>query len=273
VGGDRPVTVQLPRSYDAGRPAPLLIFLHGYGGSGEQGDEYVGLGTRAEHDGFVYAAPDGTVDADGNRFWNASEECCDFRSSGVDDVAYLTDVIADIQGEVAIDPARIALVGWSNGAFMSYRMACERADLIAAVATLAGALSADPGDCAPNEPVSIAHIHGTADDTVEFDGGTVFDDPDRPYPGAEETATAWATYNGCDATATTLDPRLDLDSTLTAEGDPAETSVQEWSGCDAGVTVQLWTIPDGGHAPSVTSAFTASVIRFLDEHPKPASPG
>jgi polyhydroxybutyrate depolymerase len=268
VGGDRPVTVHVPRSYPEGQPAPLLIFLHGYGGTGAQGDDYFGLGTRAKHDGFVYAAPDGTLDSVGNRFWNATEACCDFDSRGVDDVAYLTSVIADIQGELAIDPARIALVGWSNGAFMSYRLACERADLIAAVVGLAGATSVDPGDCAPSEPVSVAHIHGTADDTVAFDGGTVFDDPDRPYPGAEATVKAWATHDGCDATVTALDARLDLDATLTDDGDRAETSVEEWSGCDAGATVQLWTIPNGAHDPSITSAFAASVIRFLADHPK-----
>ena len=188
-------------------------------------------------------------------------------------MAYLTDVITGIQGELAIDPARIALVGWSNGAFMSYRMACERADRIAAVVGLAGAGYADPGLCTPSEPVSIAAIHGTADDVIRFDGGTVFDDAHRPYPGAEETATAWATYDGCDTSATAIDDRMDLEATLTDGGDPAETSVQEWPGCDAGATVQLWTIPDGRHDPSITSAFADSVIRFLGEHPKggPAS--
>jgi polyhydroxybutyrate depolymerase len=271
VGGDRPVTVQLPPSYDAASPAPLLVYLHGYGGTGEQGDDYFGIGTRALHDGFVYAAPDGTLDGDGNRFWNASETCCDFDSLGVDDVAYLTTVIDDIEAELTIDPARIALVGWSNGAFMSYRMACERADRLAAIATLAGAMPADPGDCTPSEPVSVAHIHGTADDTIEYAGGTVFGDADRPYPGAEATAKAWAAFDGCDASPAALDARLDLDSTLTAAGDPAETTVQAWSGCDGGTEVQLWTISDGRHDPSVTSAFAESVIRFLTEHPRPAS--
>ena len=265
--------MHLPASYDASQPAPLLIYLHGYGGTGEQGDEYFGLGTRAEHEGFVYAAPDGTLDSDGNRFWGATEACCDFDSSGVDDVAYLTDVITEIQGALAIDPARIALVGWSNGAFMSYRMACERADRIAAVVGLAGAGYADPGLCTPSEPVSIAAIHGTADDVIRFDGGTVFDDAHRPYPGAEETAAAWAAYDGCDASATPNDDRMDLEATLTDDGDPAETSVQEWAGCDANAAVQLWTIPNGRHDPSITSDFAFSVIRFLGEHPKggPAS--
>jgi polyhydroxybutyrate depolymerase len=264
------VTVQVPTSYDASSPAPLLVYLHGYGATGDQGDEYFGLATRAKHEGFVYVAPDGTVDADGNRFWNATDACCDFHRRGVDDVTYLTGVITDVQSQLAIDPARIALFGWSNGAFMSYRMACERADRIAAIVTLAGAASADPGDCTPSEPVSIVHIHGTADDTIEFDGGTVFGERDRPYPGARETAQSWAAHDGCDETPTSVDRKLDLEATLTADGDSAETSVEEWAGCDAGSSVQLWTIPNGRHDPSITSAFADSVMQFLAEHPKPA---
>ena len=78
VGGDRPVTVQVPASYDASRPAPLLIVLHGYTGSGQEIDDYFGVASVAEARGFVYASPDGTIDTDGNRFWNATDACCNF---------------------------------------------------------------------------------------------------------------------------------------------------------------------------------------------------
>ncbi len=97
----------------------------------------------APQGGFVYATPDGTIDGDGNRFWNATDACCNFDRRTVDDVAYLSSVIADIQGQLAIDPKRIAVVGHSNGGFMSYRMACERSDLVGAVVSLAGATFAD----------------------------------------------------------------------------------------------------------------------------------
>ena len=153
VGGDRPVTVHVPASYDASRPAPLLILLHGYTLSGQEIDAYFDLAPAAEARGFVYAFPDGTIDSDGNRFWNATDACCNFDGAAVDDVAYLTDLIAEIQAELAIDPKRIALVGHSNGGFMSYRMACERANLVAAIVSLAGASFAEAADCAPSEPV------------------------------------------------------------------------------------------------------------------------
>ena len=268
VGGDRPVTVRVPASYDPSRPAPLLILLHGYTGSGDDIDSYFGLGPAAEEAGFVYATPDGTIDSNGNRFWNATDACCNFDRGSVDDVAYLSSVIADIQGKVAIDPKRIAVVGHSNGGFMSYRMACERADLVAAIVSLAGVTFADPADCKPSEPVSVAHVHGTADDTILFGGGGPLSDVTGPFPGAGATAATWATYDGCGAKPSSLSARIDVDASLTDGADPEETSVQEWSGCDAGSTVQLWTIPYGSHVPELTPAFADAVIRFLVEHPK-----
>ena len=128
VGGDRPVTVHVPPGYDPAKPAPLLIALHGYGSSGREYDAYLHLGQEAARRGYLYAYPDGTSDSDGHEFWNATDACCDFDRSDVDDGAYLSSVIHDIQATFAVDPKRIDLIGHSNGAFMSYAMACTHAD-------------------------------------------------------------------------------------------------------------------------------------------------
>jgi polyhydroxybutyrate depolymerase len=269
VGGDRPVTVHVPASYQASRPAPLLLVLHGYTGSGDDTAAYFGIAAPAEREGYVFAAPDGTIDKDGNRFWNATDACCNFDQSEVDDVAYLSGVIEAIQTKLAIDPRRIAIAGHSNGAFMAYRMACARADLVSAIVSLAGATYADPADCTPTAPVSIAQVHGTADSTVRFAGGGPFSDVTGPHPGAEATVKSWATYDACRGMSTPLNEKLDVDQYLEDGTDPAETSVEAWTDCDAGSEVQLWTIPEGGHVPALTPSFGESVIRFVAGHPKP----
>ena len=243
-----------------------MILLHGYTGSGQGQDEYFQLAPAADARGYVYAYPDGTIDSNGNRFWNATDACCNFDKSGVDDVAYLTGVIDEIQAKLAIDMKRIAFVGHSNGGFMSYRMACDQAGLVAAIVSLAGATFEDPTDCAPSEPVSVAQIHGTADDVIRYDGSDL---TTMPYPGAEETAEIWATYDGCGETPSPLSAKVDVDATLSDGTDPAETSVAEWSGCKSGAAVQLWTIPNGGHVPVISSSFADSVMDFLVDHPKP----
>ena len=269
MGGDRPVTVHVPASYDPNKPAPLLILLHGYTGSGAGIEQYFHVADAAERLGYVYAAPDGTVDAEGHPFWNATDACCNFHGSTVDDVAYLSSVISKIQGKLAIDPKRIAVAGHSNGGFMSYRMACERADLVSAVVSLAGETFADPADCRPSAPVSVAQVQGTADDVILYAGGGPLTDASKAYPGAEATAGTWASYDGCDTAASTLDEKLDLDAGVATGSDQADTTVQQWSGCDAGAAVELWTILRADHGPALTPAFTDAFMQFLADHPKP----
>ena len=101
-------------------PAPLVIVLHGYGSSGQDHDAYFHLGSAAAQRGFLYAYPDGTFDSGGNRFWNATDACCDFDRTGVADVAYLTDVITEIRAHSRSIRNASYLLGHSNGGFMSY---------------------------------------------------------------------------------------------------------------------------------------------------------
>lgn len=266
VGGDRPVTVDVPPSHDTTRPAPLLIVLHGYTGSGSGQEAYFGLQPEAEARGFVTAYPDGTRDSRGDRFWNATDACCNFDRSAVDDVAYLDGVITAIEAAVTIDPHRVFVAGHSNGGFMSYRLACSHADRIAAIVSLAGATLAESADCDPSDPVAVLQIHGTEDDTIAFTGGSI---EGHPYPGAEETVTTWAGYDACAAAASTVDQRVDVDAVLGDAGQPAETTVKRWTGCDPGGAVELWTIPGGGHVPTISGAFGAAVLGFMEAHPKP----
>ncbi|WP_437678151.1 alpha/beta hydrolase family esterase [Sorangium sp. So ce131] len=261
IGGDRPVDLFVPSSYEEGTPTPLVILLHGYTASGSVQEAYFMLQPLAEERGFLYAHPDGTTDTDGNTFWNATDACCNFLGSEVDDSAYLRSVVEDIQARYTVDPKRIFFVGHSNGGFMSYRMACDHADLIAAVASLAGATFADPADCTPSEPVAALQIHGTADETVNYLGATIVD---AAYPGALETAQQWAEFGGCDADPTE-GPTLDLESELAG----AETTTQAFTGCDPGGHAELWTIEGGSHIPTLSPDFAPAVIDFLLAHPKP----
>jgi polyhydroxybutyrate depolymerase len=261
IGGDRPVEVFVPSGYQDGTPAPLVLLLHGYGASGTVQELYFQLQPLAEARGFLYAHPDGTFDTNNSRFWNATDACCNFFGSEVDDSAYLRQVVDEIKGRYTVDPKRVFFVGHSNGGFMSFRMACDHADTIAAVASLAGAVAADPAACAPSEPVAALQIHGTADDTVLYDGGTI---GVNAYPGALESAQRWATLDGC-ATTPVAGPALDLESNLAG----AETSTEAFTGCDPGGHAELWTIEGGGHLPGLTAEFPGHVIDFLFAHAKP----
>jgi polyhydroxybutyrate depolymerase len=266
VGGDRPVTVHVPKAHDTGRPAPLLIVLHGYGSSGREHEAYFHLGDAAERRGMISAYPDGTKDSTGSQFWNATDACCDFDQSGVDDSKYLVGVVAAIKAHIAVDPKRIFLIGHSNGGFMTYRMACDHADVFAAIVSLASATFAHRADCHPSAEVSVLEIHATADKVIAFNGGSISGAP--AYPGAKETVTTWARYDGCDPVPSKSPKRVDVDNDLTFKDDPSEATVETWAGCRHGAAVELWTMPSDVHAPTISNAFPDAALDFLLAHPK-----
>jgi len=264
--GGRSVEVHVPAGYHAGARAPVVMLLHGYGASGAIQEAYFQLGELADEFGFLLVHPDGTENTVGNRFWNATDACCDLFGSGVDDAAYLRAVLDAMRETLSIDPRRVFVVGHSNGGFMAYRMACDHADLVAAVVSLAGATYDDPGDCTPSEPVHALQIHGTLDDTILYAGGLI---TGTPYPGAIETAETFATYAGCALVGDPSPPPLDLDASLPG----AETTVTRYaSGCAAGGSAELWTLVDGEHIPTLSADFHREVIEYLFAHGKPVPP-
>ena len=254
----RPFRLYVPDSYDEAKPAPLVIGLHGYTSNSAELESYFDLAAQAEQRGFLYAMPDGTTNRSGEQFWNATNACCDLQSSGVDDSTYLSNLIKTVQGQYAVDPDRVFLIGHSNGGYMSHRMACDHADQITAIASLAGVLWADPSRCTPSRAVRVLQIHGTADATVRYDGGSF--GSRASYPGAEATVAQWREHNGCADVPETTELALDLDSAVRE----AETTVTTYSeGCDDSGRVVLWSMVGSGHVPALTDDFTPAVLDFF----------
>lgn len=262
AGGPRPVTVHVPSGYDPATPTPLLILLHGYGATGALQDAYFGLSAVADARGIIYAFPDGLTDGMSSQFWNATDACCNFFGSDVDDVAYLMGLVDEIETRVNVDPNRIYFVGHSNGGFMSYRLACEASDRIAALVSLAGATFDDPADCDAPAPISVLQIHGDMDETVLYAGGAF---GATAYPSAVESTSYFATRAGCTVPAMPTGRTTDIDGMI--DGD--ETTIDAYADCDAGYGVELWTIPGGAHIPSLAPGFADKVVDFLMAHPKP----
>jgi polyhydroxybutyrate depolymerase len=266
----RPVNLYVPSTHDGQTAMPLVILLHGYGESGQQKEDYMKLGPLSEARGFLYCYPDGGFYLRrGVLAWNSTDALSDYENTPVDDAAYLRSVIEETGRRFAVDRKRVYLIGQSNGGFMVYRMACESADLIAGIASLAGATYLDPNRCAPSEPVNILHIHGTADATITYGGGaTSRSDPPQnwpPYPGVVQTAQTWAGYNGASGPVSDAAPSLDLTTDVAG----LDTVVTRYTTCPPGGTVELWTINGGSHVPTLSAEFSPLVIDWLLAHPKP----
>jgi polyhydroxybutyrate depolymerase len=260
----RPYGLKVPAGFDGQHRVPLVVLLHGYTASGATQAGYFGLIAEADKEGFLLAYPDGTRDPLGNRFWNATDACCDFFHSGVDDVAYLDAMIDEIAARYPVDPARVFLVGHSNGAFMAHRYACDRATRVAAIVTLAGMTWKDQSRCGAGSPVSVLHVHGRNDTTINYGGGAT---PEGAYPGAVETVGDWAAKDGCNGSLAATGRKLDLDRTI-----PGDETVEEaYTGCPPGVAVDLWTIEGGGHTPAFTENWAPSIWAFMATHPKAAT--
>jgi len=256
--GRGPVTVHRPSAVPAGTQMPLLVLLHGYTATSGFTNWWMALSDHVDDRQFQLALPDGEEDLFGFQAWNATDYCCGWPRR--DDHGYLNDLLDLIESGGEVDPKQIYFVGHSNGGFMSYRMACDSAHRIAAIARLAGATFDDPADCSPSEPVSVLQIHGTADDTILFGGGC---DLGQCYPSVRDTVGMWADYNAC-STSPVRGPDLDIIANLSGP----ETRSMSMETCDAGGDVAAW-LNHGVHTPNLNSHFAPEVLDWLFAHPKP----
>jgi polyhydroxybutyrate depolymerase len=254
IDAGRFASIEGPEGWDQSEPLPLVILLHGFadGMSGEVQEFLFRFRSQVEEQRFLYVLPTGTENPDGGVFWNATNDCCDFHDQGIDDSAYLRGLVDEAIERYNVDEDRVYFSGHSNGHYMSYRMACDHADAVAAVAGLAGATWLDEANCEASEPVSHLHIHGDLDTSVPYEG-------DAEAPGAVDTLTRWADRAGCGA----LD--VDAERMELVDGiDGAETRVDRFTDC-GDESLELWTMEGAGHVPVMNSDFAVEVIGWMLE--------
>jgi len=228
-GVRREYLLYVPKGY-SGNPAPLVLNMHGGGGRAEIQRDLTKFNDAADKYGFLVAYPEGTRMLIGRgRTWNSGDCCGRAARRDVDDVAFLSGVIADVERDYCVDSRRIYATGLSNGAMMAYRLACELPDRIAAIATVGGTMQID--SCRPARPVSVMHLHGTADDRVPYEGGrNLFGE----FTSVSETIEFWRTSNLCPKR-----PQITLKrGTVTC---------RSYLPCVAGTEVVLCTIEGAGH--------------------------
>lgn len=241
--------VQTPKKYDAKKKYPFILSLHGFTGNGAAQRGFFPLMDLADKHGFLYSYPSGI-----DRSWNATPACCDWANKN-DDSAYLRNFILWAAKKYSIDKKRIYVTGLSNGGFMSYRMAQDHADLIAAIAPFAG-VGFDKWPNQPKQPVSVLHIHGTKDAVIKWDGGGFLG---RRYPSAQKNFDNWRKFNKCAKKVETAKIKIDLARGV--RGD--ETTVTRFTNEKGTITTELWTVTGGGHVTPPTTAARERVVQWL----------
>jgi polyhydroxybutyrate depolymerase len=171
VGGtERTYKAHLPPAYRRDQPVPLVLVLHGGGGTGETIERVTGMSQKADAAGFIVVYPDGSGPRGGRLLtWNAGG-CCDYaQAHNVDDVGFISALLTEVSRSYGVDRNRVFVAGFSNGGMMAYRLACELSDRIAAIAVVSSSMTET--SCNPTRPVSVLHIHGTKDEHAPFQGG------------------------------------------------------------------------------------------------------
>lgn len=261
-GLEREYVLHIPPGYTHSQPAALVLVYHGYNLNASEMMRISGFSALADTESFLVAYPQGS----GTRqSWNGGNCCGEALLQRVDDVGFTRAMIEDIGRQVNLDHSRVYATGFSNGAIMAYRLACDLAEQIAAIAPVSAAPAVN--SCSPSQPVSVIHFHGDADSLNPYEGGERPNDlPD--FMRVEAGIDLWLGLDGC--------PTQEQE---TQQGDIVH---RVYGPCQGGTAVELYKILGGEHAwpggeavsgeigePTDEIDATALIWEFFEVHPRP----
>lgn len=267
-GEQRTYLVHTPPSYDGSTDIPMVLALHGGGGSAAGMEALSELSQKADEAGFIVVYPEGVMSPMGHRTWNGGG-CCGYAMyNNIDDVGFIDVLLDTLNADYNIDPDQVHATGLSNGAYMSYRLACELSERIASIAPVAGSMNLT--SCNPQREVPVLHLHSYQDSIVPYEGG-VGSGPSGHYnPPVDSALNAWASMNGCNALNDTVH-------------DGTGYRRIEWRDCSCEKELRLLVTHDGGHSwpggsptwnmDPVSQAIDANdrIWSFFRENPKPCN--
>jgi polyhydroxybutyrate depolymerase len=234
-GQKRSYFVHLPASYDAEKPTPLVVVLHGAGTDGKIMEGFCGMSAQADKSGFLVCYPNGTGFAP-FLTWNAGN----FPIAGggakkPDDIGFLRKVLDDVATIANVDTKRVYVVGMSNGGMMAYRAAAEMSDRFAAMASVTGTLVIDSWE--PKHPMPVLEIHGTKDGLVAYEGSKKSKWPS--FPPIEDVVKGCAKFNGIDR-----EPTI---TRIIPSRDDMKVEKRDYGKGKNGAEVVFYVLEGGGH--------------------------
>ena len=231
-GAERTYILHLPSGYDASVAHPLVFVLHGLGDSPSNFMNGTGFNGLSDANGFIVVYP-ATLDMlFGATAWNNGAN----PFGQADDVGFLAALIDDLSTQYNVDQDRVYSTGFSMGGIMSHRLACDLEDRIAAIASGSGTMAnVILNDCDSHRPTPVFHLHGTADETVKYDGTALFG-----LSSVDETIAHWVQAHACNA-----DAEMEMLPDNAADGFTIERV--RYAPCTANSEVVLYTVNDMPH--------------------------
>jgi polyhydroxybutyrate depolymerase len=231
-GIQRDYILYIPAIYDGNTDVPLVLNFHGFGSNANEQMHYGDFRDIADTEGFLLVHPEGTL-LNGEQHWNVGNFTT---GSTADDVGFTEALIDQLANLYAINLDRVYSTGMSNGGFMSFLLACQLSEKIAAIASVTGSMTPYTYDaCSTQHPTPILQIHGTSDSVVPYDGDITW------TLSIVDVLSFWINYNNCDTnpTITTFPDIYPLD------GSTVDHFI--YSGGDNGVTTEHMKVIGGDH--------------------------
>ncbi len=264
AGEERSYVLHIPPGYDSSHPAALVLAFHGITLDAYEMIRISGFNAQSDASGFIIVYPNGTGE---KQSWNGGRCCGEAARDNVDDVGFVRALLEELSNSLNLDPKRIYAAGFSNGAILVYRLACEMSDRIAAIGPVSATQAVeDLETCQPARPVPVIHFHGTDDEPNPYNGGVT--PGGVQFVSVDDAIKFWVNFNGC----------------------PSEPSRSEsgsivhdvYAPCRQGSSVKLYTITGGKHAwpggeavslrmgePTMEISATALMWEFFLAHPAP----
>lgn len=239
--------IHVPPKFDPKTPTAVVVAYHGAMTNGPIMSVFSGLNKKADDAGFVVVYPNGN--GTGNRMlvWNAGGLRDKATDEKLDDIAFTTRLLDDVETVVKVDAKRVYATGMSNGAMMCYRVASELSGRIAAIAPVGGTMVIEKPR--PARPVPVIHFHGTDDKLVQYNGPDGLAKRLALFKSVDETMKIWAKIDECSdmPVITELPDKADDGTSVTCK---------VWGPGKNGAEVVLYTIDGGGHTwPGQTRMF------------------
>lgn len=195
--------IHVPKNYKSENPTPLVLAFHGGLGDMEiqSTEKYYHQISKSESEGYIALFPNGYSKFKSGKLatWNAETCCGEARDKKINDIEFIKKIIEKTKSELNIDSHKIFATGISNGGMISYRIACELADIFKAIAAVAS--TDNVIDCNPKNPISILHIHANNDDHILFNGGmgpkAINKAAETEFISVPKTIAKWVRINEC----------------------------------------------------------------------------
>ncbi|QDT59441.1 Alpha/beta hydrolase family protein [Stieleria bergensis] len=252
---ERSYIVHVPPNYDHDKSSPVVLVFHGGGANPQSMIRFSGMNAKSDEAGFIAVYPAGTGRFEKLLTFNGGNCCGYAMRNKVDDVEFTSQLLDDLATVVNVDEKRVFATGMSNGGIITYRLASELSERIAAIAPVGGPMGTQT--CNPKRPVPVIHFHGTDDENAPFKGGKGKGVSGTDFYSVEHSINAWVKANGCneEPVVTKQQPKIDDGTSIIRKtyGDGKD-----------GAEVVLIEIVGGGH----TWPGGPSRVRFLGKTTK-----